>query len=134
MCINILLRVPSEPNLMSLSTRLVCVEMVTVSALLRAVVHGADSAYVVPLSEGQNIQLLEQIVSDQRGILMNTFNTSDVTTIPQVWTLCAYHFSFLLQVLADRHSGQIKKFLGSTSTDCKFRRILLLCGLTTSMF
>ena len=44
---------------------------------------------VVPLAGGtQNIQLLEQIVSDQRGLLMQVFNTTDVTTIPQVWTLC----------------------------------------------
>ncbi|KAI0324107.1 hypothetical protein GY45DRAFT_1331893 [Cubamyces sp. BRFM 1775] len=41
----------------------------------------------LPLSEGQNIQLLEQVVSDQRQILMDVFNTSDVTAIPQVWTL-----------------------------------------------
>nr|VWP01674.1 6-methylsalicylic acid synthase (6-MSAS) (EC (Arthrosporol biosynthesis cluster protein AOL_s00215g283) [Ganoderma boninense] len=42
----------------------------------------------VPLAGGtQNIQLLEQIVSDQRGLLMQVFNTTDVTTIPQVWTL-----------------------------------------------
>ncbi len=43
----------------------------------------------VPLAGGtQNIQLLEQIVSDQRGLLMEVFNTTDVTSIPQVWTLC----------------------------------------------
>ncbi|KAM5532519.1 hypothetical protein V8D89_013806 [Ganoderma adspersum] len=42
----------------------------------------------LPLAGGtQNIQLLEQIVSDQRGLLMQVFNTTDVTTIPQVWTL-----------------------------------------------
>ncbi|KAI0651150.1 hypothetical protein C8Q79DRAFT_1004466 [Trametes meyenii] len=41
----------------------------------------------LPLSEGENVQLLEKVVSDQRQILMNVFNTSDVTTIPQVWTL-----------------------------------------------
>lgn len=27
-------------------------------------------------------------MSDQRGLLMEVFNTTDVTTIPQVWTLC----------------------------------------------
>ncbi|KAH9894039.1 hypothetical protein C8Q73DRAFT_500700 [Cubamyces lactineus] len=41
----------------------------------------------LPLSEGQNIQVLEQVVSDQRQILMDVFNITDVTTIPQVWTL-----------------------------------------------
>ena len=44
----------------------------------------------MPLSEGQNVQLLEQIVADQRQLLMDVFNTTDVTTIPQVWTLCKY--------------------------------------------
>ncbi|KAF5381526.1 hypothetical protein D9757_008168 [Collybiopsis confluens] len=34
-----------------------------------------------------SIQLLEKIISDQRGIFANVFNTTDVTTIPQVWTL-----------------------------------------------
>ena len=47
----------------------------------------------MPLSEGQDIQLLEQIVSDQRGLLMDVFNTTDVTTIPQVWTLCKWSLS-----------------------------------------
>ncbi len=44
----------------------------------------------MPLSEGQNVQLLEQIVADQRTLLMDVFNTTDVTTIPQVWTLCKF--------------------------------------------
>ncbi|KIK66278.1 glycoside hydrolase family 115 protein [Collybiopsis luxurians FD-317 M1] len=34
-----------------------------------------------------DIQLLEKIIQDQRGIFANVFNTTDVTTIPQVWTL-----------------------------------------------
>ncbi|TBU59951.1 hypothetical protein BD310DRAFT_1038213 [Dichomitus squalens] len=38
-------------------------------------------------SDEQTIQLLEKIVSDQRGLLGQVFNTTDVTTIPQVWTL-----------------------------------------------
>lgn len=41
------------------------------------------------MSEGTNIDLLEQVVSDQRQILTNVFNGTDVETIPQVWTLCA---------------------------------------------
>ena len=43
---------------------------------------------VAPIAGGTNIQLLEKIVSDQRGLLQEVFNTTDVTTIPQVWTLC----------------------------------------------
>lgn len=41
-----------------------------------------------PLTGGQNIQLLEKVVSDQRQILMNVYNVTDVTTIPQMWCLC----------------------------------------------
>ena len=48
---------------------------------------GAD-ARAEPLSEGENIQLLEKVISDQRGILSKVFNTSDVSTIPQMWCLC----------------------------------------------
>lgn len=42
----------------------------------------------MPLSEDQNIVLLEKVVADQRTLLADVFNTTDVTTIPQVWTLC----------------------------------------------
>ncbi|KZV74317.1 glycoside hydrolase family 115 protein [Peniophora sp. CONT] len=34
-----------------------------------------------------NIQLLEEIVADQRTIMSNVYNISDVTTIPQAWCL-----------------------------------------------
>ena len=42
----------------------------------------------MPLSDETNIELLTQIVADERQILSDVFNTSDVTTIPQIWTLC----------------------------------------------
>ncbi|KAI0673152.1 hypothetical protein C8Q78DRAFT_703002 [Trametes maxima] len=48
---------------------------------------GMRGAGDLPLSEGQNIQLLEKIVSDQRQLLMDVINTTDLTNIPQVWTL-----------------------------------------------
>lgn len=51
---------------------------------------------LVPLIGG--IQLLEQIIKDQRGIFSNIFNTSDVTTIPQVWTLCNSFFKSVYTV------------------------------------
>ncbi|KAK7447068.1 hypothetical protein VKT23_014280 [Stygiomarasmius scandens] len=41
----------------------------------------------LPLGEGTNIDLLERIISDQRQILTDVFNGTDITTIPQVWTL-----------------------------------------------
>ncbi|TBU43163.1 hypothetical protein BD309DRAFT_1019518 [Dichomitus squalens] len=48
---------------------------------------GMRGAGDVPLSEDQNIELMEKIVSDQRSLLGDVFNTTDVTKIPQVWTL-----------------------------------------------
>ncbi|KAK7447067.1 hypothetical protein VKT23_014279 [Stygiomarasmius scandens] len=41
----------------------------------------------LPLGETTNVDLLEKIVADQRQILTDVFNGTDVATIPQVWTL-----------------------------------------------
>ena len=54
---------------------------------------------LVPLSETTNIDLLEEIVADQRQILTNVFNGTNVTTIPQVWTLCKVTHPSLRQSL-----------------------------------
>ncbi|KAJ3557630.1 hypothetical protein NM688_g1372 [Phlebia brevispora] len=48
---------------------------------------GMRGAGDLPLSEGENIQLLEKIVSDQRQILTDVFNGTNITTIPQMWCL-----------------------------------------------
>ncbi|OJT11184.1 hypothetical protein TRAPUB_12291 [Trametes pubescens] len=48
---------------------------------------GMRGAGDLPLSEDQNIVLLEKVVADQRTLFADVFNTTDVTTIPQVWTL-----------------------------------------------
>src|SRR5690606_2677690 len=40
-----------------------------------------------PMSEGENIGLLEKIVRDQREILSQVFDDRDVTEVPQVWAL-----------------------------------------------
>lgn len=40
-----------------------------------------------PMSEGENIGLLEQIVADQREILRQTFTDKSIKQVPQVWTL-----------------------------------------------
>ena len=40
-----------------------------------------------PMSEGENIGLLEQIVADQRQILKDTFKDRPVSEVPQVWAL-----------------------------------------------
>ncbi|KAI1787415.1 hypothetical protein LXA43DRAFT_713060 [Ganoderma leucocontextum] len=48
---------------------------------------GMRGAGDAPISGSNPVQLLEKIVSDQRNLLKQVFNTSDVTTIPQVWTL-----------------------------------------------
>ncbi len=40
-----------------------------------------------PMSEGQNIELLERVVADQRKILENVFDDRPIEEVPQVWTL-----------------------------------------------
>ena len=46
---------------------------------------------IVPLSEETNIQLLEGVIADQAEILKQAFGSDvDISTIPQVWTLCAF--------------------------------------------
>lgn len=40
-----------------------------------------------PMSEGENIGLLEKIVSDQRKIISDVFGKDQLTQVPQVWAL-----------------------------------------------
>jgi len=40
-----------------------------------------------PMSEGENIGLLEQVVADQRQILTETFKDKTISQVPQVWAL-----------------------------------------------
>lgn len=40
-----------------------------------------------PMSEGENVDLLERIVSDQRKILSHTFGKENLSKVPQVWAL-----------------------------------------------
>ncbi|PIL25769.1 hypothetical protein GSI_11519 [Ganoderma sinense ZZ0214-1] len=48
---------------------------------------GMRGAGDAPISGSNPIQLLGKIIADQRSLLKDVFNTSDLTTIPQVWTL-----------------------------------------------
>ncbi|KAI0830304.1 hypothetical protein BC628DRAFT_1357337 [Trametes gibbosa] len=48
---------------------------------------GMRGAGDLPLSEDQNIELLEKVVAAQRQLLEDVYNTSDISVIPQVWTL-----------------------------------------------
>jgi hypothetical protein len=41
-----------------------------------------------PLAEGQDISLVENIVSVQRGILTNAYANQSIETVPQMWCLC----------------------------------------------
>ncbi|MEN0036589.1 MAG: glycosyl hydrolase 115 family protein [Cellvibrio sp.] len=40
-----------------------------------------------PMSEGDNIELLEKIVSDQRNIISDVFGKEKLSRVPQVWAL-----------------------------------------------
>lgn len=89
----------------------------------------------MPLSETENIGLLEQIVSDQRQILTDVFNGTDVTTIPQLWCLCMSTVlapSRRLIHVFDLHIDQTKKSKDITKTACVYQTMLLYFGLTIS--
>jgi hypothetical protein len=47
----------------------------------------------VPLDEDTNIKLLQKVVEDQRKILTDVYNGTDVATIPQLWALCMLNSS-----------------------------------------
>ena len=47
-------------------------------------VHGPQ----VPLSETTDVSLLESVIRNQTLILQTVYNTTDVSEIPQIWTLC----------------------------------------------
>nr|MBX2857507.1 glycosyl hydrolase 115 family protein [Cellvibrionaceae bacterium] len=40
-----------------------------------------------PMSEGENIGLLESVIADQRQILTKTFSDRELSRVPQVWSL-----------------------------------------------
>ena len=42
----------------------------------------------VPLSETTDISLLENVIGNQTLILETVYNITDVSVIPQIWTLC----------------------------------------------
>ncbi|KAN0079908.1 glycoside hydrolase family 115 protein [Tylopilus felleus] len=48
---------------------------------------GMRGAGDLPMSLTTNVALLQEVISDQRQILSDTFNGTDVTTIPQMWCL-----------------------------------------------
>jgi len=48
---------------------------------------GMRGQHDTPMSENENIGLLERIVKDQREILTQTFDEKDISEVPQVWTL-----------------------------------------------
>jgi hypothetical protein len=49
---------------------------------------GMRGAGDLPLAEGQNIELLEKVVSVQRGIFEQVFGNGSVESVPQMWALC----------------------------------------------
>ncbi|KAJ3487914.1 hypothetical protein NLI96_g3210 [Meripilus lineatus] len=48
---------------------------------------GMRGAGDLPLSETTNIALLEEVVDDQRQILTNVFNGTNISSVPQMWAL-----------------------------------------------
>ena len=83
-------KAPSARGYMSLCTRWACEEMGTVRRYTQSAAYSILTRAPSVPGENTNIQLLEEIVSDQRTILSDVYNISDVTTIPQAWCLCTY--------------------------------------------
>ena len=50
----------------------------------------SDHGPQVPLSETTDISLLESVIGNQTLILQTVYNTTDVSMIPQIWTLCQF--------------------------------------------
>ena len=50
----------------------------------------------MPLSETTDIALLESVIGNQTLILQTVYNTTDVSVIPQIWTLCQFQFTTVL--------------------------------------
>lgn len=50
----------------------------------------SDHGPQVPLSETTDVSLLESVIRNQTLILQNVYNTTDVSEIPQIWTLCQF--------------------------------------------
>lgn len=58
---------------------------------------------IAALPAGEGIPLLQKVIADQRTIMTDVFNGTDVTTIPQMWCLCTdLYFSLVLFSHASR--------------------------------
>ena len=54
---------------------------------------------------------MEKIVDDQRTLLMDVFNTTDLTTVPQVWTLCTWlAICYTLLVANDALDKEVQQY------------------------
>ena len=96
-----------EQNHSKASIQWVCVVTATVYFYLHLWDSSFDASHEPePLSTGQNIDLLEKIVADQREILGNVFNGTDISTIPQVWTLCELRALFLRHWYSKHHGDR----------------------------
>lgn len=95
----------------------------------------AQLRITVPLSVGTDIDLLEQVVSDQRQILSDVFNGTNVTTIPQMWALCESSlFKALIIAFSCPRDSKTKKWRATTRTGCGYRTTFAFFGPMISAF
>ncbi|KAG6899848.1 hypothetical protein C0993_006271 [Termitomyces sp. T159_Od127] len=52
----------------------------------------------MPLSETENIDLLQNIVNTQQGIIRSVMN-QDIASVPQLWCLCEFHQPLVVLIL-----------------------------------
>jgi hypothetical protein len=65
----------------------VCVETEIVGVFLCIHRHLSTLPIVAALSGGQNIALLENVITTQRQIFQNVLHVADPATVPQSWCL-----------------------------------------------
>jgi hypothetical protein len=89
----------------------------------------------VPLSETTDISLLESVIGNQTLILQTVYNTTDVSVIPQIWTLCQFQLisvCFFFMIVHDFLKIQTKKWKGTMKMVCAFQIMLRCSGQMTS--
>ena len=75
-------------------------DLVTVSSSFFSPSIFSDHGLQVPLSETTDIALLESVIRNQTRILQTVYNTTDVSDIPQIWTLCQFLLLLMHSILS----------------------------------
>ena len=77
-----------------------------------------------------NISSLESVIGNQTLILQTVYNTTDISVIPQIWTLCQFQLIAVLSFFMIVHGFFYtdKEVEGTIKMVCEFQ-IMLCCYL-----